>query len=152
VSAVYFGDKDSGLAEMLRREYPDAELVRDSGAHADWVEAVAGRVKGGFAPDIPVDIQATAFQWRVFQALREIPSGETRSYGEIAREIGTPGAARAVGRACATNPVAIVIPCHRAVAGSGALTGYRWGLERKKKLLAREGVTLSAGSALARAR
>jgi len=152
VSAVYFGDKDEALAEMLRREYPGAELVRDRGAHADWVEAVAGRVKGGLSREIPVDIQATAFQWRVFQALREIPSGETRSYGEIAREIGAPGAARAVGRACATNPVAIVIPCHRAVGGKGALTGYRWGLDRKKKLLAREGVTLSGGSALARAR
>ncbi len=152
VSAVYFGDTDKGLAEMLRREYPGAELVHDSGAHAEWVEAVVGRVGGGLSPEIPVDIQATAFQWRVFQALREIPNGQTRSYGEIARAIGAPGAARAVGRACATNPVAIVIPCHRAVGGNGALTGYRWGLDRKKKLLAREGVALSAGSAPVRAR
>lgn len=138
VAAVYFGDKDAGLVEMLRREYPEATLVRDTGAHAEWVDAVAARVQGGASRDVPVDIQATAFQWRVFEALRQIPSGETRSYGQIATAIGASGAARAVGRACATNPVAIVIPCHRAVGGSGALTGYRWGLERKKKLLATE--------------
>jgi AraC family transcriptional regulator of adaptative response/methylated-DNA-[protein]-cysteine methyltransferase len=87
---------------------------------------------------VPVDIQATAFQWRVFEALRDIPAGETRSYGEIARSIGAPGAARAVGRACATNPVAIAIPCHRAVGASGRLTGYRWGVERKRGLLEAE--------------
>jgi AraC family transcriptional regulator of adaptative response/methylated-DNA-[protein]-cysteine methyltransferase len=139
IAAVYFGDKDAGLLSMLRREYPAAEIVRDSGAHADWVEAVAARVRGGSAREVPVDIQATAFQWRVFEALRRIPSGETRTYGEIAKAIGAPGAARAVGRACATNPVAVVIPCHRAVGASGTHTGYRWGLERKKRLLASEG-------------
>lgn len=138
VAAVYFGERDAGLVDMLRREYPEAAITRDAGAHADWVEAVAARVKGGLSRDVPVDIQATAFQWRVFEALREIPPGETRSYGQIAAAIGAPGAARAVGRACATNPVAMVIPCHRAVGGDGALTGYRWGLERKKKLLATE--------------
>ena len=138
VAAVYFGDKDPGLVAMLEREYPAAELVRDNAAHARWVEAVAARVKGSAGRDVPVDIQATAFQWRVFQALRDIPSGETRSYGEIAKAIGAPGAARAVGRACATNPVAVVVPCHRAVGAGGTLTGYRWGLERKKRLLARE--------------
>lgn len=138
VAAIYFGDKDAGLVEMLRREYPEAELVRDAGAHAEWVEEVASRVKGRLTRDVPVDIQATAFQWRVFEALKKIPSGETRTYGEIAAAIGAPGAARAVGRACATNNVAVVIPCHRAVGASGALTGYRWGVERKKALLASE--------------
>ncbi len=138
VAAVYFGDKDAGLLEMLRREYPEAELVRDAGAHSEWVEAVASRVKGRVARDVPVDIQATAFQWRVFEALKKIPAGETRTYGEIAEAIGAPGAARAVGRACATNNVGVVIPCHRAVGASGALTGYRWGVERKKALLASE--------------
>jgi AraC family transcriptional regulator of adaptative response/methylated-DNA-[protein]-cysteine methyltransferase len=90
------------------------------------------------ATDVPLDIVGTAFQWRVWKALTEIPAGETATYGEIARRIGEPGAARAVGRACATNPVALVVPCHRAVGSSGALTGYRWGVERKKRILAAE--------------
>ena len=89
--------------------------------------------------DVPIDIRATAFQWRVFEALREIPRRrDARSYGEIARRMGQPTAARAVGRACATNPVAVAIPCHRAVGASGDLTGYRWGIERKRALLAAE--------------
>ena len=138
VSAVQFGRGARELVEGLRREYPAAEVVRDRGARADWVRAVVARVNGGVSGEIPVDIQATAFQWRVFEALRDIPQGETRTYGEIARALGEPGAARAVGRACATNPVAVVIPCHRAVGKSGALTGYRWGVERKEKLLASE--------------
>ena len=138
VSAVQFGRSSRELVEGLRREYPQADVVRDRGARADWVQAVVARVKGGATAEIPVDIKATAFQWRVFEALRDIPRGETRTYGEIARALGEPGAARAVGRACATNPVAIVIPCHRAVGKSGALTGYRWGVERKEELLARE--------------
>lgn len=138
VSAVYFGENEAGLEATLRREFPDADLIRSGNAHAEWVRAVVERVGGDDSRDVPVDIRATAFQWRVFQALREIPRGETRSYGEIARAIGAPGAARAVGRACATNPVAIVVPCHRALGASGTLTGYRWGVERKKKLLANE--------------
>ena len=83
-------------------------------------------------------MRATAFQWKVWQALRAIPVGETRSYGEIAKAVGRPTGARAVARACATNPVSIVIPCHRVVGGDGRLTGYRWGVERKRALLARE--------------
>ncbi len=82
--------------------------------------------------DLPLDIRATAFQLRVWQALRKIPRGETRSYAEVAREIGQPSAVRAVARACASNPVAVLIPCHRVVGSDGALTGYRWGVERKK--------------------
>ncbi|HET7291320.1 MAG TPA: bifunctional DNA-binding transcriptional regulator/O6-methylguanine-DNA methyltransferase Ada [Vicinamibacteria bacterium] len=138
VSAVQFGRSERELVAGLRREYPAADIVRDRGSRAEWVQAVVARVKGGTSVEIPVDIQATAFQWRVFEALREIPQGETRSYGEIARAIGEPGAARAVGRACATNPVAVVIPCHRAVGASGKPTGYRWGIPRKEKLLANE--------------
>ena len=90
------------------------------------------------APDVPLDIVGTAFQWKVWKALTEIPAGETRTYGEIARRIGEPKSARAVGRACATNQAAVVIPCHRAVGSSGALTGYRWGVARKERLLAEE--------------
>src|SRR4051812_12022400 len=88
--------------------------------------------------DLPLDIQVSAFQWRIFEALRSIPARDTRSYGEIARSLGQPNASRAVGRSCATNPMALVIPCHRAVRGDGGLGGYRWGMDRKESLLARE--------------
>ncbi len=138
VSAVYFGDADRPLEAALRAEYPEAEVRRDDAASASWVRAVVAGIRGGQAPDVPLDIRATAFQWRVFEALRRIPSGETRTYGEIARSIGAPRAARAVGRACATNRVAVVIPCHRAIGSAGGLTGYRWGVARKKALLAAE--------------
>ncbi len=138
VSAVQFGRSRAELLEGLRREYPEAKIVQDRGPRAEWVRAIVARVAGESPAEVPVDIQATAFQWRVFAALRDIPTGETRTYGELARAIGAPGAARAVGRACATNPVAIVVPCHRALGAAGALIGYRWGLERKRKLLAQE--------------
>lgn len=140
VSAVRFGRAEGELVEGLRNEYPAAEIVRDRGPRAVWVKAVVARVAGEASHEVPMDIQATAFQWRVFAALRDIPRGETRTYGEIARRVGAPGAARAVGRACATNPVAVVVPCHRVVGASGKLTGYRWGVERKKRLLASEAV------------
>jgi AraC family transcriptional regulator of adaptative response/methylated-DNA-[protein]-cysteine methyltransferase len=90
------------------------------------------------AGDLPLDLRATAFQARVWQALREIPRGQTRSYAEVARALGQPSAVRAVARACATNPVAIAVPCHRVIGSDGSLTGYRWGIERKKKLLEME--------------
>jgi len=90
------------------------------------------------APDVPLDIVGTAFQWKVWKALTEIPPGETRTYGEIAKRIGEPTSARAVGRACATNQAAGVIPCHRAVGANGSITGYRWGVTRKERLLAAE--------------
>jgi AraC family transcriptional regulator of adaptative response/methylated-DNA-[protein]-cysteine methyltransferase len=138
VSAVQFGRREEELLDGLRAEYPAAEIARDHGPRAEWVKAVASRVAGEPSRDVPLDIQATAFQWRVFAALRDIPQGETRTYGEIASAIGAPGAARAVGRACATNPVAVVVPCHRAVGRDGRLTGYRWGIDRKQRLLASE--------------
>jgi AraC family transcriptional regulator of adaptative response/methylated-DNA-[protein]-cysteine methyltransferase len=147
VSSICIGSSDGQLERALREEYPEAELLRDDGAHARWVQAVVARIRGGEDRDVPLDIRVTAFQWRVFQALREIPPGQTRSYAEIAREIGQPGAARAVGRACAANPVAVLVPCHRAVGADGNLTGYRWGLERKRELLTRE-----AGAAAPRQR
>jgi AraC family transcriptional regulator of adaptative response/methylated-DNA-[protein]-cysteine methyltransferase len=138
VSSICLGSSDRELERALQAEYPGAELARDDGAHARWVQAVVSRLQGGESPDVPLDIRVTAFQWRVFQALREIPAGETRSYAELAREIGRPGAARAVGRACAGNPVAVLVPCHRAVGADGRLTGYRWGVRRKRELLTRE--------------
>ena len=141
VSAVYFGESDETLAEALRLEYPEAEIHRTEGSRAEWIRDLTKRVKGGDAPDVPIDIRVTAFQWRVFEALREIPRGETRTYGDIAASLGAPKAARAVGRACATNPVAVAIPCHRALGAGGTMTGYRWGVERKRALLAAEART-----------
>jgi AraC family transcriptional regulator of adaptative response/methylated-DNA-[protein]-cysteine methyltransferase len=96
---------------------------------------LAAAAAGMPVAELPLDVRASAFQARVWEALRAIPPGATRSYGEIAAAIGAPGAARAVGHACATNPVSVVVPCHRAVRGDGGLGGYRWGLERKRKLL-----------------
>ena len=139
VCSVCIGDSDEPLEQALREEYPLAAIERDSNgleAHVRQIrEHLAGREP---VLDLPVDVQATAFQWKVWQALRDIPYGETRSYSEIARAIGRPRAVRAVGHACATNRVAVVIPCHRAVRQDGSLGGYRWGLERKQALLDRE--------------
>jgi AraC family transcriptional regulator, regulatory protein of adaptative response / methylated-DNA-[protein]-cysteine methyltransferase len=142
VCSIQFGDGLSTLENELRVEYPKAELVRSDRKLRDHVKKLRAILSGEPAAslplDIPLDIQATAFQRRVWEALQAIPRGETKSYSKIATEIGHPKAARAVARACATNPVAVAIPCHRVVREDGALGGYRWGLERKKKLLARE--------------
>ena len=127
--------KDEAEA-IVRAEFPAAELRRDAGL-GKWVEAAVRAVtEAGAAKDaLPLDLRGTAFQLRVWQALRAIPRGETRSYSELAREMGVPRSTRAVARACATNRVAVVVPCHRVVGAGGALTGYRWGVERKRKLL-----------------
>ena len=125
----------------LRAEFPLAELRRDAELLRlvdAAVEMVAGFGKTA-TTELALDLRGTAFQLRVWQALRAIPRGETRSYSELARELGAPKATRAVARACAANRVALVVPCHRVVGASGALTGYRWGVERKKQLLAAEG-------------
>jgi AraC family transcriptional regulator of adaptative response/methylated-DNA-[protein]-cysteine methyltransferase len=139
ISAVYLGDDDTKLESALRREYPAAEVVREDGRLGPWVEEVVTHLRGEQPHlDLPLDVQATAFQWRVWQELRAIPYGSTRTYAEVARALGRPTAARAVARACATNPVSVVIPCHRVVREDGGLGGYRWGLERKQDLLDRE--------------
>ena len=139
ISAIYLGDEDEALEATLREEYPAAETRRYDPALGPWLASVLRIVDGGQPKtDLPLDVQATAFQWRVWQALRQIPRGETRTYGEIARAIGEPTASRAVARACATNRVSVVIPCHRVIASDGSLAGYRWGMERKKALLERE--------------
>jgi len=143
IAAVFLGDNDRTLEKDLKRDFPAAEIARNDQALAPRVRNVLARLYGRKpsaldAPDVPLDIVGTAFQWKVWKALTEIPPGQTRSYGEIARRIGEPTAARAVGRACATNQAAGVIPCHRAVGSRGALSGYRWGLARKERLLADE--------------
>ncbi len=143
ICAVFLGDSEARLIEELRGDFPAATLVPGDASMTSKVEAVLARLDGRkptslLARDLAFDIRATAFQWQVWKALTEIPAGQTRTYGQIAAAIGHPGAARAVGRACATNPVSIVVPCHRAIGSSGSLTGYRWGVERKKKLLAEE--------------
>src|SRR6266700_2739210 len=139
VCAVRLGRSDAALEAELAREYPDAELRRDGAPLASWVNALLRHLTGDAARlDLPLDVEATEFQQRVWQALRAIPYGETRSYGAVAEAIGHPGAARAVARACAANPVALVIPCHRVVRGDGDPGGYRWGVARKRLLLEQE--------------
>ena len=137
---VALGGSETALADQLRAEFPAAAIVRDGAAVADLMDAVLGRIDadGGAELELEVDIHPTAFQARVWACLRNIPIGETASYSEIARRIGNPKAARAVARACAGNPLAVVIPCHRAVGADGELRGYRWGVERKRTLLERE--------------
>ncbi len=139
VCAVAMGATDADLTAHLRREYPAASIEIDDGSLADWTSAVVAHLNGASPRlDLPLDIRATAFQWQVWRALSAIPFGETRTYADVARSIGRPRAARAVARACATNPVALAIPCHRVVAANGDAGGYRWGADRKRTILARE--------------
>jgi len=139
ISAVYLGDKDSDLADALREEYPGAEIQNITEYKSKWVRAIVAHLGKSNSPlDLPTDVVATAFQRRVWEALRAIPLGATRTYSEVARSIGQPTAVRAVAHACATNPAAIVVPCHRVIRTDGTLGGYRWGLERKKSLLEKE--------------
>lgn len=135
VCAVALGDDDAALEAELRAEFPAATVTRDEGALGEAVAAVVARLAGHDAPQFPLDARGTAFQQRVWQALRAIPAGETRSYAELAAALGHPSAARAVARACATNRIAVAIPCHRVVRGDGGMGGYRWGVERKKRML-----------------
>jgi AraC family transcriptional regulator of adaptative response/methylated-DNA-[protein]-cysteine methyltransferase len=148
VCAVAMGASDDDLMTRLGREYPAATLVADPGAGglAGWTRAIVAHLAGRQPRlELPLAVQATAFQWRVWQALSEIPYGETRTYADIASSIGRPRAVRAVARACASNPVALAIPCHRVVPAGGGVGGYRWGTERKKALLTREGREGQAG-------
>ncbi len=139
VSAVYLGDDDAVLERELRAEYPAAEITRDDEDLHGWVAAIVEHLAGDSVRlDLPLDVQATAFKRRVWQELQAIPYGATRTYSEVAEAIGNPTAVRAVAHACATNPVSIVIPCHRVVRRDGSLAGYRWGLHHKERLLARE--------------
>jgi AraC family transcriptional regulator of adaptative response/methylated-DNA-[protein]-cysteine methyltransferase len=139
VCAVKIGDTDRALELDLRAEYPAARIAKDDGQLEAWTRTILGSFRPG-APDprLPLAVRATAFQRRVWRELQRIPRGTTRSYSDVARRIGRPGAARAVARACATNPVAVVVPCHRVVREDGALGGYHWGVERKRSLLENE--------------
>ena len=139
ICAIQFADSDQQLVQGLIREFPFAVRRQDDAAMAQWRERLTRLMQGQETnPSLPLDIRATAFQRRVCEALQRIPRGETRSYSVVAEKIGMPTATRAVARACATNPVAVAIPCHRVVREDGELGGYRWGIERKEQLLAME--------------
>ena len=139
ISALYLGKDDGPLESSLRKEYPRAEIQRDRNVLEGWVGKILEHLRGREPNlDLPTDAQATAFQRRVWEELRKIPYGTTRTYSQVARAIGKPKAIRAVARACATNPVSVVVPCHRVVREDGNLAGYRWGLERKLALLEHE--------------
>ncbi len=138
VCAVELGSNDEDVLRALTSDFPNATLERADETHHDWVHAVLGRVRNprrDLSDCIPLDVGGTAFQRQVWNALREIPAGERRTYTEVAAAIGRPTATRAVARACATNRVAVVIPCHRVVRTGGALAGYKWGVDRKRRLL-----------------
>ena len=139
ICSVTLGDKDEDLTGGLRAEFPQADIARDEKPLQTQVRALLAHLAGQEPhPDLPLDVQGTAFQKRVWEELRRIPYGQTASYGEIARRIGRPSATRAVARACATNPAALVTPCHRVVRENGEPGGYRWGVERKRRLLEKE--------------
>jgi AraC family transcriptional regulator of adaptative response/methylated-DNA-[protein]-cysteine methyltransferase len=136
ICSVRMGDSDVELERQLDAEFPEASITRADGLLSDVVAEVLDRLSDRQPADtLPLDVRATAFQRQVWEHLKGIPYGETRSYSEVAQALGKPGAVRAIGRACATNPVAVVIPCHRVVREDHSLGGYRWGLERKQQLL-----------------
>jgi len=142
VCAVELGASDFEVTRALEADFPNATIERSDDDHHRWVQSVLDRVRDprhARGNDIPLDVGGTAFQQRVWKALQEIPAGERRSYRQVAAAIGQPSATRAVARACATNRVAIVIPCHRVVREDGEPSGYKWGVERKRRLLDEEG-------------
>jgi AraC family transcriptional regulator of adaptative response/methylated-DNA-[protein]-cysteine methyltransferase len=148
ICSIAFGRDDKELVAGLREQFAKAQLVAakgNTGWLADAVAFVASQLgEHPLAATFPLDVRATAFQQRVWKALQEIPRGETRSYSEVALQLGAPTASRAVAGACGANPVAIAVPCHRVVGKGGALTGYRWGVERKRRLLEAEKTSRSA--------
>lgn len=140
VASILLGDDPEALVHDLQDRFPRAELVGADAGYEELVAKVVGFVEApAMGLDLPLDVRGTAFQQRVWQALREIPAGETATYAEVARRIGSPTATRAVAGACAANPIAIAIPCHRVIRNDGALSGYRWGVERKRRLIEMEG-------------
>jgi AraC family transcriptional regulator of adaptative response/methylated-DNA-[protein]-cysteine methyltransferase len=139
VCAISLGDDPDVLARDLQDRFPRAQLIGADAEFERWVAKVVGLVEApGVGLDLPLDVRGTAFQQRVWQALGKIPVGETASYAEIAERIGSPKSVRAVAQACAANALAVAIPCHRVVRNDGALSGYRWGVERKRALRDRE--------------
>ncbi|GLQ47745.1 hypothetical protein GCM10007862_27960 [Dyella lipolytica] len=145
ICSVTLGADDAELETRLANEFPKATRERVDAGREEWLDAVIARIASELgwsdaeAPALPpIDVAATAFQWRVWQALTRIPAGETRSYSEVAAELGSPKAARAIGNACGSNRLALIVPCHRVVREDGSPGGWRWGVERKRELLARE--------------
>jgi AraC family transcriptional regulator of adaptative response/methylated-DNA-[protein]-cysteine methyltransferase len=145
ICSVTLGDTDKELEARLADEFPKATRQRVDAGREEWLDAVIARIASELgwsnvdAPALPpLDVAATAFQWRVWEALTRIPNGVTKSYGELAAELGMPKAARAVGRACGSNRLALIVPCHRIVREDGSLGGWRWGIERKRELLTNE--------------
>ena len=139
ICAVFIGDDDAAVLLALRSRFPAAALTPDQGSCERVLPDVMGLIEApwkGFAPS--VDARGTEFQQQVWSALREIPAGSTASYSDIAQRIGCAGAVRAVAQACGANPLAVIVPCHRVVRRDGGLSGYRWGVERKRELLRRE--------------
>ena len=143
VCAVKLGSDPDVLVGEMQHEFSAAELYRSLGPLRIWITQLADYLAGRLPwPELPYDVRATAFQRKVWGYLRRIPAGSTKCYSQVAAELGQPTATRAVARACATNPVALVVPCHRVVGKSGSLTGFRWGLDRKKELLEMESRTI----------
>lgn len=145
ICSVTLGSDDRELEQRLASEFPLATRERVDAGREEWLDAVIARIASELgwsdaaAPALPpLDVAATAFQWRVWEALTRIPEGSTKSYGELARELGLPGGARAIGNACGNNRLALIVPCHRIVREDGSLGGWRWGVDRKRDLLARE--------------
>jgi AraC family transcriptional regulator of adaptative response/methylated-DNA-[protein]-cysteine methyltransferase len=139
ICSVSLADSEEALKTALCNEFPAAQVQHSEAALQELTQAILNFIARREPHiDLPLDVQATAFQWRVWQVLRSINSGETRTYTQVAEAIGQPTSVRAVARACATNPLALVVPCHRVVRTDGSMAGYRWGLERKKTLLAQE--------------
>ena len=149
ISALYLGEKDAPLEAALRKEYPRAEIDSESSGSKNltgWVTRILAHLRGKEPHlELPTDVQGTAFRRHVWEELKRIPYGATRTYSEIARAIGRPRAIRAVARACATNPVSVVVPCHRVMRKDGNLAGYRWGLSRKRALLENESAVRGVG-------
>jgi AraC family transcriptional regulator, regulatory protein of adaptative response / methylated-DNA-[protein]-cysteine methyltransferase len=140
ICAILLGDSERGLLRDLRERFPRADLAQDAAKLAPTLPRVIGFVESpGGDFDLPLDPAGTEFQQRVWRALRRIPAGRTASYADIARRIDAPKSFRAVAQACGANPIALAIPCHRVVRNDGALSGYRWGVARKRALLDREG-------------
>ena len=139
VSAILLGNDPDKLVKELKNRYPDSRLIGGSQKHEQLLAKVLEFIEyPAIEPELPLDVCGTAFQQRVWQELKNIPVGKTASYSEIAKRIGSPTSARAVARACANNNIAIAIPCHRVVKNDGGISGYRWGVERKKALLQKE--------------
>jgi AraC family transcriptional regulator of adaptative response/methylated-DNA-[protein]-cysteine methyltransferase len=142
VCAILLGAEPDELARDLQDRFPQARLIGGDAGFETLVAQIIGFVEApALGLDLPLDVRGTAFQQRVWQALRQVPAGSTVSYAEVARRIGAPGSARAVAQACGANALAVAIPCHRVVRNDGALSGYRWGVERKQALLRKEGVS-----------